>query len=68
MVTISGVRGIVGESFTPAVVVKYTLAFASMQHRRFPENKLASSLSLSFSLARAVAQHSGSVVDHTHMP
>jgi len=27
MVSISGIRGIVGESLTPAVVIKYALAF-----------------------------------------
>jgi len=31
MVTISGIRGIIGESFTPSVVIKYVTAFGMLQ-------------------------------------
>lgn len=38
MVTISGIRGIVGETFTPSVVVKYVTAFALIQSQSAPTN------------------------------
>ena len=37
-VTISGIRGIIGESFTPSVVIKYVTAFAMIQSQSAPIN------------------------------
>ena len=38
MVSISGIRGIVGDSLTPDVVVRYAAGFAEYCQRRFPTN------------------------------
>lgn len=38
MVSISGIRGIVGESLTPDIVVKYAAAFGEYCKRRHPNN------------------------------
>ncbi len=38
MVSISGIRGIVGESLTPDVVIKYASAYAEYCRRRQPDN------------------------------
>ena len=38
MVSISGVRGIIGESLTPEVVVRYTRAYAEYCRRKRPDN------------------------------
>ena len=38
MVSISGIRGIVGETLTPDVVLRYAAGFAEYCQRRFPSN------------------------------
>jgi phosphomannomutase len=38
MVSISGIRGIVGQSLTPEVIVRYAAGFAEYCQRRYPNN------------------------------